>query len=561
MTTEELRALVAEVRRTRRETQSIEVKTARGGTPGRALRESLSAFVNRHDGGVILFGLDEQRRFEVVGVHDAQRLQEDVANAAAEMEPPLRPEITVAEIDGKPVVAVEVPEVGAVEKPCHIRAAGIGQGSFIRVGPTNRRMSDYEIYGYQSIRTQPSFDAEPVAEADAGDLDQAKIDDYLSRLRTERPDAPYHRLARPDTLTQLGITRTVDGVPRPTLAGLLMFGAYPQALEPQFVITFLRFAGTDEFEPGPRGERFLDNRKFEGTLDVMIDRAVAHVVSSIRSSSLIEGLFRKEIPEYPVVAIREAVINAVAHRDYSPYVRGSYIQIRLFADRLEIQSPGGLFGNVTEETIEDEQTTRNRRIVRLLEDFHLVENRGSGIKAMIRAMREANLEPPRFEDRRLSFWVTFRNHTLMSPDAIGWLNQFAQRPMNDQQRLSLVFLLHNERMTNSDYRRLAHVDMGTATRDLRGLAAGGLVAIHGTGRWTSYTLQQHLRPAVETLTEEERLLAFVAQHGSISNAQTQELLGISARRAKSVLTRLRKQRRLRMEGNGRSIAYVLENMA
>lgn len=132
---------------------------------------------------------------------------------------------------------------------------------------------------------------------------------------------------------------------------------------------------------------------------------------------------RKGVPEYPAVAIHEAVINAVVHRDYSAFVRGTYIQIRLFADRLEIESPGGLFGNVTEETRETNRSTRNEALMRLMEDNDLVENRGSGIGAMITAMRGANLEPPCFEDTRTLFRVTFSNLRLMNPETIAWLNQ------------------------------------------------------------------------------------------------------------------------------------------
>jgi ATP-dependent DNA helicase RecG len=120
----------------------------------------------------------------------------------------------------------------------------------------------------------------------------------------------------------------------------------------------------------------------------------------MRKASLIEGVLRREIPEYPSKALREAIANAVAHRDYSSYVRGSYIQVRMFADRLEIQSPGGLFGNVSVENIEEENSTRNARLMRIMEDMHIVENRGSGIKAMLRSMRQASLEPPGFDDRR-----------------------------------------------------------------------------------------------------------------------------------------------------------------
>src|SRR5208283_3234146 len=125
----------------------------------------------------------------------------------------------------------------------------------------------------------------------------------------------------------------------------------------------------------------------------------------MRKASLIVGLLRREVPEYPQEAFREALANALAHRHCSPYVRGSYIQIRMFADRLEVQSPGGLFGNVSIDNLEEEHSTRNARLMRMMEDVHIVENRRSGIKAMLQSMRDANLEPPRFDDKRTSFRV------------------------------------------------------------------------------------------------------------------------------------------------------------
>jgi ATP-dependent DNA helicase RecG len=291
----------------------------------------------------------------------------------------------------------------------------------------------------------------------------------------------------------------------------------------------------------------------------MVEAAVNYVMARIRKSSLIEGLLRRDIPEYPEEAVREAVVNAVAHRDYSSYVRGSYIQLRLFADRLEVQSPGGLYGNVTEETLEEEQSTRNRVLMRLMEDAHLVENRGSGIRAMIDAMRRLNLEPPRFQDRRASFLVTFRNHTLMGPDAIAWLNRFADRPLADRQRLALVYLRYNEQLTNSDYQRLNHVDSVTASRELRGLVQSGLVEQHSTRRWAYYTLSS----AAETETapmppsDEERINTYVREHGSINNAECRDLFRADLQRASNLLRKMHSQGLLKREGERRWARYTL----
>lgn len=297
MTREEVIQLIAEVQRYQSELDDIEVKSAHSGTPQR-MYEPISAFANRTGGGVILFGLNEERNFEVIGVGDAQRLQEEIIHlAVSEIEPSLRPEFTIAEIEGKTVMVVEVPEVPVQQKPCYYKPAGLQKGSYIRVGNTNRQMNDYEIFGYVSARTQPIFDEEPVPNSTLEELDRLKLEDYLSQLKRTRPQAEYLDQPFEKALEQLRIVKEVEGVIRPTLAGLLIFGKYPQTFEPQLVITFLQYYGTTEIEKTPRGERFLDNQKFEGTIQEMVERAVNHVLANIRKSSLIEGLYRRDIDE------------------------------------------------------------------------------------------------------------------------------------------------------------------------------------------------------------------------------------------------------------------------
>ncbi|NOT57435.1 MAG: transcriptional regulator [Deltaproteobacteria bacterium] len=559
MTLEELRQLVADVQRRRSELDNVEVKTARGGTP-RRLYEPLSAFANRTGGGVLLFGLNEEKDFSIVGVGNAQRLQEELIHlASAEMEPALRPQFAVDEINGETVIAVEIEEIAANQKPCFYRPAGLSSGAYIRSGNTNRQMTEYEVFGYLSSRGQPKHDEDLVANAAFTDLDPVLLGKYLSQLQSARPKAGYLDGSQEEVLTRLHVCGRDGDVVRPTLAGLLMFGKYPQEFFPQLMITFLQYYGTTEEEHTPRGERFMDNQRFEGAISEMVDRTESYVLGAMRKASLIEGTFRRDIPEYPQDAVREAIANAVAHRDYSPYVRGSYIQIRMFADRLEVQSPGGLFGNVTVENLEEEHSTRNARLMRMMEDWHIVENRGSGIKAMLQAMRRGNLEPPRFADRRVSFLVTFRNHTMMGPQAIAWLNQFASLPLNDRQRLALVYLRQHGQITNSEYRRLNRVDTVVAGQELRGLVEVGLVEQQGVGRWTSYQLKVSLEQPEERKpqTDEEKILEYVRQHGSIKNSECCELLDVESSRAWYLLKKLDAGGLLKRQGEKRWTRYGL----
>ncbi|MEA3231859.1 MAG: ATP-binding protein, partial [Thermodesulfobacteriota bacterium] len=148
VTLSEIRKLVAEIRAAQNESDTIEVKKAMGGTPKR-LYEAMSAFANRTGGGIILFGLDETTDFSITGVGDTHLLIEETTHLASDnMEPALRPEFTVDEIEGKTVVATEINEVPASQKPCFYKNAGLPKGAYLHVGNTNRRMTEYEVFGY-----------------------------------------------------------------------------------------------------------------------------------------------------------------------------------------------------------------------------------------------------------------------------------------------------------------------------------------------------------------------------------------------------------------------------
>jgi predicted HTH transcriptional regulator len=218
-----------------------------------------------------------------------------------------------------------------------------------------------------------------------------------------------------------------------------------------------------------------------------------------------------------------------------------------------------LYGNVTEDTIEEEQSTRNRVLMRFMEDLHLVENRGSGTRTMIDAMRKANLEPPKLKDKRTSFWVTFRSHTLMRPESIAWLNQFASLPINDHQRLAMVYLQNNEQITNSDYQRLNHVDSVIANRELSALSQIGLIIQHKTKRWAFYTLTAPVKIEIIQPPQPEiaKILAYIREFGSINNSECRKLLGIDLQKASHLLKKMNKKKILRKEGERHWAKYYL----
>jgi len=433
------------------------------------------------------------------------------------------------------------------------------------VGNSNRRMTDYEIFTYVSSRGQPTFDQEPVQDATIETLDHNLLEEHLSWVKRKMPRL-WDRLrleekSFSERLCALDIAVRANGVDHPTLAGLLVFGLWPQKHFPSLMITFVRYPGAEPGVKGPRGERFLDNRKFGGRLNEMVDDAVQRVIANMRHGTLVEGVFHRTLLEYPEEAVREAIVNAVAHRDYSPLSRGSQVRIEMYADRLVVITPGGLHGPVNEDNLEQEIATRNQLLICLLEETGAVENRGSGIPMMISAMREAHLEPPLFRDNRASFRVVFKNHTLLDPETVTWLNQFAGYSLSDAQRMALAYLRVNPRMTNSDYRRLNNATTVEATRELRDMVEQGLIEMHGTRRWAHYTLGSGME--VKHKPKKKRphrlVLEYVDQHGSITNRECRELLGWEEEergKAYRLLRDLVEEGKLHRKGRGRGTHYT-----
>ncbi len=324
-------------------------------------------------------------------------------------------------------------------------------------------------------------DCRPCPGATLEDLDPAQIEAYRQELGRRRPGSPLLRLPTEKLLVEVGAA-VEEGRLQPTLSGILFFGRHPQRFYPSFTITFLHFAGTSPAQAEPGAPLYLDNREFQGTLPAMIDAVRAAIFEKLSKQALVVGFVRQDVPEYPEFAYREAIVNAVGHRDYA--LEGSFIQVRLFADRLEVQSPGGLGGHLTVDNIAYEQYTRNPHIMRLLEDFGYVERRGLGVDQMIRAMTAAGLEPPLFENRSSSFWVTLKGRPPARP-----LPDLARLGLGDRQIRAVEHLRRQGRITNREYQQLFGVSERTALYDLQGLVEMGLALPVSSGRGRYYILR------------------------------------------------------------------------
>jgi ATP-dependent DNA helicase RecG len=314
------------------------------------------------------------------------------------------------------------------------------------------------------------------------DLALDSIDAYRAELVRHRPGCDLVNAPIEGLLLETGAAIRDKGRLQPTLAGMLFFGQNPQYFYPSFTVTFLHFAGTSMSVRDPRAPIYLDNREFGGRLPEVIDAVRRALLERLSKQAIVRGFVREEMAEYPEIAYREAIVNAIAHRDYE--MEGSFIQVRLFADRLEIQSPGGLAGHLTVDNIAYEQYTRNPRIMRLLEDYGYVERRGLGVDLMIRAMVDAGHKPPAFENRGSSFWVTLRGNLRVAstPD-------LAQLGLNERQIAAVDLLRKEGRLTNRAYQQAFHVSERTALYDLQGLVEAGLALPVSSGRGRYYILR------------------------------------------------------------------------
>lgn len=406
MQTEDLIRLILDVQRQKAETQTLELKSAEHGCPTR-LYDTLSSFSNQDDGGIIIFGVDEANEYKVNGVYDPQDLQKKVTEQCKQMEPAVRALFTVCELDGKMIVSAEIPSVDIADRPVFYKGVGRIKGSYVRVGEADERMSEYEIYSYEAFRKRIHDDIRTVDHAKMQLLDEKRLKDYLAAVKQERKNLSEN-VSDKEILELMAVT--ADGVP--TLAGLMTFSRYPQTYFPQLCITAVCLPGTEMGVVGDDGERFIDNRRITGAIPDMLEEAVEFVRKNSRTKTIIDDNgHRSDKPEYPIKAVREAILNALVHRDYSMHTENVPIRIEMYRDRMEILNSGGLYGKITIDALgKVHPETRNAALANMLELLKITENRYSGIPTMRTEFMNAGLPAPAFSITHGEFKVVMKNN-------------------------------------------------------------------------------------------------------------------------------------------------------
>lgn len=520
--------LVQRLREHVSESEDVEAKTSGRALPS-SVRETISAFSNDR-GGTLLLGLSETDGYAVTGVQNAKKIMDDLASLCSDsLKPPVRPVLETVIFEGVTLVVALVAELPREQKPCYVRDKGLYNGSYTRTGDGDRRLTQYEVGLLLSNRGQPTFDAEAVPDASPGDLHPEAVGRLIGRVR-ERQPAAFHGADDSTVLQRLKVLVRHGERLVPSLGGLLALGFYPQQFLPQLHVTFVSIPARSKDTVPADGPRFLDNQTIVGSLPVVVAETLRVITRNMATRAVVGGEGRQEAYDYPLEALREAVVNAVLHRDYSPGSRGTQVQVEMYQDRLVIRNPGGLYGTVTEEDLGEEgiSSSRTGHLSALLMDTAMpsgdrlvAENRGSGIPAMLATLRRAGLTTPLFKDRTGSFTVTFPKHALLDGEAVAWLKRLGPG-LSEPQCMALALMRQGRRVTNASMRQLG-LDSREATGALTGLVERGLAVSRGGRRYAEYHLsvaQSELEPRPgPTVSTDDAPLAGTPERGRVPRVE------------------------------------------
>jgi len=362
----------------------------------RDIGEKLVSFANT-SGGTLLLGVTDDATIAGLSAERLIEAEEKAANLCSSIQPPLAPEFRVLEHAGHRLLAVTV---SRSTTEVHY----LGGTCYVRIGSTTRPATPDEVTRLLQDKGRLATDLFSVREATWDDLQHDKIARYVAeRLRTAAPRPPDDRPLI-ELATRLNLVRREDSQYLPTVAGLLFFGTYPQQFIIQSTVRAGRFKGLNA-----NGRLLLDRAGLTGTLDQIIDAGVRFVGRNMKTARLIDAT-TQDVPEYPLAAVREALANAVIHRDYT--ILGQEVVLLMFDDRLVLTSPGGLAGPVTLENLDQVHFARNPHLATIAFELGRAERIGTGIHRIRSELAGLGSRPPEFRADRHSFTVVMWSRHL-----------------------------------------------------------------------------------------------------------------------------------------------------
>ena len=514
------------------ENRRIEAKSA--SAVGKSMMETVCAFANEPGlcGGYLLLGAkrtgiaeDGRPIYEPENIENTDKIQSDfVAMCNSMFNVRIRPIINVEEYLGKTVIVVKIEELTESQKPAYFAKRGLPEGAFRRIGPSDEKCSEEDMYlFYQSADT---YDSCIVDDADLDDIDENALNFYRKLRKEVNPDAEELTLNDVDLLRALGaIKKNKQGGYDLTYTGLLVFGKQMslRRLVPSFRVDYIRISGNQWLADGDnRFEQTIDMR---GPLILMVNKACCAVMDDLpKGFELKKDSMQASTPAIlPNKVLREAIVNSYIHRSNRV---NQPIQIIRYSNRIEIHNPGYSL-KPQDDWGEPGSMLRNPRISEIFHDTNLAETKGTGIGAMRRLMKEAGLMPPTFESNHEANKFTARLllHHFLSKENMEWLAQYAEFGLVNEQKLALVFVREVGAIDNATYRQLdSSITHARARLEIHKLCDLGFLEKKGQGRNTYYirtskvvSLGERLRPQDERLLPQHGTLGerLLPQHGTL----------------------------------------------
>lgn len=425
-------------------------------------------------GGRIVIGYDQKAK-EFKDTPANQMQEERISNIISDYCSPRPPYYlsyeTQIDIDGKPtLLIIDVPE--GENKPYVLKNKSLEDGTFVRIGSTSRKASRIELARLIREGQHLSFDRESITTKDELDLNLLKA---FLELRNTFHNAPLEKVNQ-DLLKDLGLA-TSDNIP--TVAGLLLFGKHPQKV-PLLEHAYIKLARFKGLEKG----YFIDKQEIFGPLTVQLEEAKKFILRNIRMSGHVVDLKRDDILEYPEPIIREILVNALVHRDYS--IQGSTIMVSIYDDRIEVTSPGGLEAGVSAENIQYRQYSRNPIIAKRMFDMGYFDSWGQGIDNIIKWSSDAGVKSPLFLDEDNQFTITIYSNSEYTRSK----NSSSRVVELDEREKEILLLLKTKkRITNKGIQKELNLTKGQSQASIIKLLERSLIERYGIGRNTYYILK------------------------------------------------------------------------
>ncbi len=470
-----------------------QIEAKKGSDAGNSLMETICAYANEPGlgGGYILLGVsrcaDDEGRYCAVGVSQVDKVLQEIATQCANrFNTPIRPRSMLGHIDGKTVIGIYIAEAPPGDKPVYFKKLGLPLGAYRRIGSTDHRCTSEDIeLLYRERRSEP-YDLTIIPYATTDDIDPDAVLEYR-RLRGEA-DPKAEELTLDDTglLLSLNCLREVEGVFRPTVCGILLFGkrASIRRIFPMNRLDYIRVVGR-EWISDP--DHPFDTIEMQDPIIRLVSRAVAAVMDDIPTafSFTDRDIQRHEEPRIPKRVIREALVNALMHRNYRSH---SPVQVIRYSNRIEVRNQGYSLKPV-ELLGQPGSVPRNPTIASVLHDTKQAETKGSGIRVMREFMLTANLSPPTFDSRRDhdQFTATFLLHHFLDSADIGWLECFKDEHLSDDEARILIHAREMGQVSNAVCRDYTGLDTLGVSRILKRLRNIGLIEQHAHGQATFYT--------------------------------------------------------------------------